>query len=83
MITQNQINQITQLLKLEKITVVQKLSLIAFPTVQDDEFNKNFNEVQLKLKKLSPLIELKICSDAEIESILLLQAPETIEKENT
>ena len=83
MLTQNQIEQIVQLLKLEKITVLQKMTLIMFPTVQDDEFHKNINKVQIKLKKISPLIDIKIVSDAESVSIPLLQPPENIEKENT
>lgn len=83
MLTDNQIKQITKLLNLEKITVIQRMSLIIFPKEINDEFHKNFNEVQIKLKKISPLIDINICSDAVIEEIKLLQAPETIEKEIT
>lgn len=69
MVTDNQLNQITQLLKLEKITVVQKMILIAFPTEINDDFNNKFNDVKTKLRKISPFIDIIVCSDCEIEEI--------------
>ena len=83
MLTDNQISQIKQVLKLEKLTVVQKMDLFVVPTVMDEDFHINLNEVRRKLKLISKNIELKIVDDAVIYTTPLLQAPETIEKENT
>ncbi len=72
MINNQQIQQIVQTLNLEKITVLQKINLVCFPTIQDDDFRNKFNEVEKQLKKISQNIELSVCSDAEIDTVKAL-----------
>lgn len=72
MLNNQQIQQIVDVLKLEKITVLQKITLVCVPTIQDEDFRNKFNDVEKKLKKISPIIELSICSDAEIDTIRAL-----------
>lgn len=72
MLNNQQIQQVVNVLKLEKITVLQKIVLVCVPTVQDEDFLNKFKDIEKQLKKISPMIELSVCSDAEIDTIKAL-----------
>lgn len=73
MLTDRQIKDIITVLNLEKIKFIQNLNIVVFPKKQDDNFKKNFIEVEKKLKRISPFIDLTIGERAEIEKIKAIE----------
>lgn len=73
MLTDRQIKDIITVLNLEKIKFIQNLNIVVFPKKQDDNFKKNFIEVEKKLKRISPFIDLTIGERAEIEKIKVIE----------
>jgi hypothetical protein len=72
-LTDRQIKDIITVLNLEKIKFIQNLNIVVFPKKQDDNFKKNFIEVEKKLKRISPFIDLTIGERAEIEKIKAIE----------
>jgi len=70
MIDQNQINQIAQFLNLEKINVIQKIELLCFPKVNNDEFKIKVENVKKELKKI-PNVDLHIVEEGDIDVKLI------------
>lgn len=73
MLTDRQIKDIITVLNLEKIKFIQNINIVVFPKKQDDSFKKNFIEVEKKLKRISPFIDLTIGEIAEIEKIKVIE----------
>lgn len=73
MLTDKQVKDIITILNLEKIKVIQNLNIVIFPKKQDDDFKKNFIEVEKKLKRISPFIDVTIGERAEVEKIKAIE----------
>ena len=61
---ENKLNQIIQVLNLEKIKVVQKIELWLYPNQTDKEFNEKVESLK---KELGQKIILKIIEEGRIE----------------
>jgi hypothetical protein len=65
MIDQNYLKQIIKILDLEKISVLETVTLLCFPKKVDDDFKKKFEEIE---KKIPKKVMLKYVSEGEIEN---------------
>ena len=65
MINQKYLKQIIKTLDLEKISVLETVTLVCFPKKVDEEFKKKFEEIENKLPKN---VILKYVSEGEIEN---------------
>lgn len=69
MLTSNQLKQIKQILKLDSISVIEKVIVVCFPKKEIDM--KKFKDVQKQLKTISPIIELTIGENGETVGSLI------------
>ena len=63
------INNISKKLDLEKITVLERVTIFCFPKKNDENFREKFLEVEKEVKKISKVIDLKIIEEGEIDHV--------------
>lgn len=63
------LNNISTKLDLEKINMIQRITIYCCPKKLDDKFRKKFSEVEKEVKKISKEIDLKIIEEGEIDYV--------------
>ena len=72
-LSEKQLNQIKNILNLESISQIEKLTIVCFPKKEDDEFKKRFIDIKKQLKNISPVINIVIGSDGVLDGIKLIE----------
>ena len=73
MINQQTLEQIKNFLNLEKISMVQKITIHILPKKEDDGFVIKLEQVKKDLKKISPNIYFEIMEEGEIVNVEQLE----------
>lgn len=68
MIDNNKLKLILNSLNLEKVAVVESLTVYCFPKKNDEKFQEKFKKASDDLKKMSNTINLKIVEEGEISN---------------
>lgn len=63
------LDSIIKKLDLEKISVLERVTIFCFPKKNDENFRKKFLEVEQEIKKISKEIDLKIIEEGEIDHV--------------
>ena len=65
----DKVNKLLKKLDLEKITVLEKITILCYPKKNDKNFKEKFENVEKEMKKISKNIELKVIEEGEIDYV--------------